>query len=112
MHPQAQLAALYFTITGTGCSYCDIYTFYGYTDPIHTLHSAISASAQFVVAASNRDFQNPVKGSPVYQFTSVLGNFIYTEQKLVSSYNLGATNSCWHYIFAAEATLHSVTTVW
>ena len=86
MHPQAQLAALYFTTTGTGCSYCDIYTFYGYTDPVHTLHSVISASAQFVVAASNREFQNPVKGSPVFLFTSVLGNFINTEQKLVSSY--------------------------
>ena len=80
MHPQAQLAALYFTTTGTGCSYCDIYTFYGYTDPVHTLHSVISASAQFVVAASNREFQNPVKGSPVFLFTSVLGNFINTEQ--------------------------------
>ena len=113
MHPQAQLAALYFTTTGTGCSYCDIYTFYGYTDPVHTLHSVISASAQFVVAASNREFQNPVKGSPVFLFTSVLGNFIYTEQKLVSSYSFGVYQFTPALCFCcSSATAQCWTTIW
>ena len=113
MHPQAQLASLYFTTTGTGCSYCDIYTFYGYTDPVHTLHSVISASAQFVVAASNREFQNPVKGSPVFLFTSVLGNFINTEQKLVSSYYFGGYQFTPALCFCcSSATAQCCTTIW